>query len=440
MYPGSSQSESDLVSQDDGFTKPKTKKRGRKPNSTPSSSNPTTPTQDLKRPALEKPATRATTNREKTSTQTSPPPSSIVMTNNLFRNPTFKLAFYVTSPPTLTRVQLAVKWEEINKSNKDIIIKQESNFLIKTNDEETTTKSLELLKQRGIITSFKVQKSNNTSSPTTTTNRNITPSYSAVATGVDLDITDEMFSDHLKSIYPQIRFCKRIISRQRGAPTLMIRLITGDHSTYERLMANRFVHFLGRIFRIIESKPPPPIPAPCSKCNAYDHRSEDCRKPLKCNRCQGTHPTSACTSPLPVRCATCNSDDHAAWSMKCPKRPTAPIEGIPNVKVKCLNKRTAEVSNSVTAHSRVHTPITTHDHIINKYKHQLNKTENNNREELIKKLRKRFIEDFNVDTSVVFFGNHMYILMIDMLSPDRTSPTEPLDQLRQTITNIEHSI
>jgi len=100
------------------------------------------------------------------------------------------------------------------------------------------------------------------------------------------------------------------------------------------------------------------------------------------------------TSPLPVKCATCNSDDHAAWSMKCSKRPTAPIEDIPNVKAKCLNKRTDEVSDSMATDSRIH-KTNTHDYIINKGKHQLNKT-NNNREELI------IIDDHNVDTSVVF--------------------------------------
>uniref|UniRef100_A0AAR5PHC2 Pre-C2HC domain-containing protein n=1 Tax=Dendroctonus ponderosae TaxID=77166 RepID=A0AAR5PHC2_DENPD len=244
-----------------------------------------------------------------------------------------------------------------------------------------------------------------------------------------------MFLDHLRDLQLQIRFCKRIISRVKGTPTLMIRLITGDHATYERLIADRALHFLGRVFRIVESKPPTPVPVPCGKCGAFDHRTEECKKPLTCNKCQGNHPTSACTSPLPARCVSCNSDEHAAWSMKCPKRPTAPIQGIPNVKVRCLNKRTAEVSGSVAAKSRIHAPITKHDYIINKYKHQMNNASNANREELIIKLRKRIIDDFDVDTSVVFFGNHMYILMIDMLSPDRSSPTEPFDQLRQTITN-----
>lgn len=424
MHPGSLQeSESDYASQE-GFVKPQNKKRGRKPKS--SSSTPSTPvTPEAKRKAV------GATSQTSTTTPT---------TNNQRRLPSFSYAFLVTAKPAVTRVQLAIRWEELN-TNMDIIIKQCDHFLIKTNNENQATETLQRLQKENLITTFKQHK---TDTKITTqqfrTNRSVTPSYSVVATGVDLDITDEMFLRHLEKMDLQIRFCKRIISRERNNPTLLVRLITGDLKTYEKLMNDRIVHFLGRVFRIVESKPPPPIPAPCSKCNSFDHRSEDCKTPIKCNKCLGRHSTSTCSSPLPVKCVACNSDDHAAWSLKCPKRPTAPIEGIPNVRIKCLNKRTAEVSETVTKESRIHKPITTHDFIINTYKHEINKTTNINREELLKKLRKQFTEDYDIDTSVVFFGGHMYILMFDLLLPNRQSATEPQDQLKQTITNLEHSI
>jgi len=110
----------------------------------------------------------------------------------------------------------------------------------------------------------------------TYTNGQLTPSYSVVATGVD--ITDEMYLNHLQRLNLQIRFCRSIISRQRKTPTLMMRLILGDLNTYEKLMKERTVHFLGRVFRIIESKPPAPVPAPCSRCNLFDHLTEKCKK------------------------------------------------------------------------------------------------------------------------------------------------------------------
>lgn len=440
MDPGSSQdSETDRASQDGFFVKPKAKKRGRKPaNSSPAS--PASPAQEAKKYAFENPTTsQAATQNETTITK----PASITTVSNTknlqHKLPSLSHTFIVYSAPTTTRVQLAIRWEEINKDNHDIIIKQENNFLIKTNNEEKATTSLQLLVQQKIVTSFKLSNINSSTIQPIKTNRHITPSYSVVATGVDLDITDEMFSEHLQKLNLQIRFCKRIISRQRGTPTLMMRLITGDLSSYEKLMNDRMVHFLGRVFRIIESKPPAPVPAPCNKCSLFDHKTEECKQPVKCNKCQGPHTTTKCTSPLPTKCAACNSEDHAAWSRKCPKRPTAPIDGIPNVKIRCHNKRSAEVSDTLTAESRIHTPMTTHDYIINKYKHQLNKTNNINREELLKKMRRQFMDDFDVDTSVVFFGNHIYILMFDMLLPHRNSPTEPDEQLKQTTTNIGHS-
>lgn len=422
MHPGSShESESDYASQDGGFIRPQSKKRGRKPKS----STPTTSvTPEAKRKAPSDPTTNPTSNAK-----TFPP-----------RFPTFSHVFVVSTKPTVTRVQLAIRWEQLNAS-RDVIIRQESKFIIKTNDELKAIETLQQMKNENLITTFAQQKTDNkTTMQHSNTNRYVNPTYSVVATGVDLDITDEMFLNHLQKMELQVRFCKRIISRARNSPTLMMRLITGDLTTYEKLINDRTVHFLGRVFRIVESKPPAPIPAPCSKCNSFDHKSEDCKTPTKCNKCLGPHTTSTCSSPLPIKCVTCNSNDHAAWSMKCPKRPTAPIEGIPNVKIKCLNKRTAEVSDNVAKQSRIHNPITTHDFIINTYKHEINKTSNVNREELLKKLRKRFTEDYDIDTSVVFFGSHMYILMFDLLLPNRNSPTEPHDQLKQTVTNIEHSL
>ncbi|XP_066258008.1 uncharacterized protein [Euwallacea similis] len=435
MEEGSSQeSEWDKSSQE-GFKTPKSKKRGRKPK-TATPSTPTTPTPDPKRPAFySAPQPSASQSRAFLA-----PTTTTKQQQQQKQNPTFTHTFTVVAPTSTTRVLFALEWEKISPDNKDIIIKQERNLLIKTNNEGGTAEALQMLTQREIIASFKVNKTPTAVMNQTNTVRRMSPSYSVVATGVDLDITDDMFLKHLEGLGLNVRFCRRIISRQRSTPTLMMRLITGDLTTYEKLINDRAVHFLGRLFRIVESKPPAPIPVPCSKCNSFEHRSEDCKVPTKCNKCQGSHPTATCKSPLSPRCTACNSEDHAAWSMKCPKRPTAPIDGIPNVKIKCLNRRTAEVSIAMSRDSRIHSAITIHDYIINKYKIQINKTTNTDREELLKKLRKQFVGDFAVDTSVVFFGNNMYILMFDMLSPSKTSPTEPTEQLRQTITNAEHSI
>ncbi|XP_048516917.1 uncharacterized protein LOC125502522, partial [Dendroctonus ponderosae] len=311
MNPGSSQeSESDYASQDGGFKKPQSKKRGRKTKTTqptqPTPTTPTTPTPEAKRIALDYQSTtnkNQTTNSKTTST----------------RFPTYSHTFTANALSTITRVQLAIRWEELNPNNKDVIIRQDNYFLIKTNQEDKTSKILQQLKQENAVTSCKLQKNDNLPRirQQKSGHHHITPSYSVVATGVDLDIEDSMFLERLEQQGFKIRFCRRIISRERNAPTLMMRLITGDISTYERLMSDRAVHFLGRIFKITESKPPAPVPAPCGKCNLFSHKTEDCKQAPRCNKCQGPHPTSRCESPLPTKCAACNSEDHAAWSMKC---------------------------------------------------------------------------------------------------------------------------
>jgi DNA topoisomerase IB len=63
--------------------------------------------------------------------------------------------------------------------------------------------------------------------------------------------------------------------------------------------------------------------------------------------------------------------------------------------------------------------------IIDTYIDKINNPKHTNREELIQKLRKKFIKQYNIDTSAVFSGNRLYILMFDINSPQSISPTEP---------------
>jgi len=173
MYPGSShESESDYASQDGGFVKSASKKRGRKPKAS-SQPTPTTPTQEAKRIALGERTTNPTDNTvavahaTKTSNQ-----------KTLNHNPVFTHTFILNTVPATTRVQLAIRWEELNPK-KDIIIRQENYFLVKTNDNDRATETLQQLKQNNIITTFKLHKTNNLSTlQQHKTSRHITPSYS----------------------------------------------------------------------------------------------------------------------------------------------------------------------------------------------------------------------------------------------------------------------
>ena len=59
-----------------------------------------------------------------------------------------------------------------------------------------------------------------------------------------------------------------------------------------------------------------------------------------------------------------------------------------------------------------------------------------NREELISKLRKRFVTQYHIDTVTRFSGNRMYILLFDLEQPSKISPTQPI----QGINNVQVQI
>jgi hypothetical protein len=61
--------------------------------------------------------------------------------------------------------------------------------------------------------------------------------------------------------------------------------------------------------------------------------------------------------------------------------------------------------------------------IINTYIAKLNNPKNTDRQELVTKLRKKFKTEYNIDTTAVFSGNRLYILMFDLELPHSTSPT-----------------
>lgn len=209
------------------------------------------------------------------------------------------------------------------------------------------------------------------------------------------------------------RYCKRITSRATGNLTSLIRIITGCLQSYEKLL-NEGVFYKNKHYAVYPSSPPPPLPIPCAKCMEFTHTTENCGNPIKCSKCFGQHYTNNCTSTLAAKCTSCQSEEHMAWSPKCPKRPTAPITGIPNAKIKSINKLSAEIDSNITNNNRVHKAITIHDHIITTYVNKLNKNGNNDRQHLIDKLKKRFINNYRIDTAIVFSGNSIYIFMFDL--------------------------
>lgn len=204
----------------------------------------------------------------------------------------------------------------------------------------------------------------------------------------------------------------------------MMRVITGEVATFETLLGEG-IYYRCRHYAVEPSRAPAPTPTPCAKCSLYTHTTAQCTTPTKCLKCGDAHATPLCTkTELPAKCAACQVEGHVAWSVKCPKRPKLPIAGIPNIKIKTLNKKSQHIDENIKmTHNRLHAPITLHDIIINTYVAKINNPKNTNREELLKKLKQKFVEEHNVDTTAVFSGSRMYVLMFDLNIANSTTAT-----------------
>lgn len=331
--------------------------------------------------------------------------------------------FYINTESNETdRMEMAAIWSTKFPNSKDVILKTKLGFILKSNnDKAALVKGLDELKNEKKIVRYKEtvdqRRTRETKEPQQT--------YSVVISAVEISIKDEDISQHLNSINIRHRYCKRIIARKNNTPTKFIRIITGEIQSFETLL-NNGLFYLNRHYLVYPSHPPDPTPIPCGKCLQFDHTTDNCKSSPKCSKCQGSHKMSQCRTNSAPKCLACGAEDHLAWSLKCPKHPKKPIEGIPNTSIKLLNRKTRDIEELSKKTKRIHAPISMHDDIINTYLRKINKPKNVNRNELLLKLKKRFINQYNVDTTAVFSGNRVYILMFDMDDLDEPSPTEPI--------------
>ena len=338
----------------------------------------------------------------------------------------FQHMFYLSTTKEMTRLAFADIWQQQQSDKTDVIIKTTKGFLLKTDNNKSKVKEiLATMVNSKVLTSFKETETN--AKPV---QNKFTASYSCVIASVETDITDEEISNYLLKEGIEHRYCRRIRSKATNNWTTLIRIITAELSSFENLLNNGLLYKY-KVYPVFPSKAPEPLPIPCAKCTQYTHTTESCPNSIICLKCKGKHHTNTCTTSLPEKCTACDSEDHQAWSTKCPKRPTKPIEGIPNTKIKTLNKRTLDIGPSKTKKSRIHQPMTIHDYIIETYITTINEDVKTDRQELINKVKKRFVDLYNIETTPVFSGNRLYILMFDMEeSPSKESPTEPTEGLK----------
>lgn len=336
-------------------------------------------------------------------------------------NKQYKNLFYINAADSVNRLDMVDIWNEVSPKSSDIILQTKKGFLLKSDAEKH-----QLLEKLGrILENKKITNYKETKPYSTQTRKDPEPTYCLVIATVEKCIQEDNISAFLNEQNIKHRYCKRITSRATKQPTMLIRVITGCQQSFEKLI-NNGLFYKNRHYPVYPSIPPKPVPIPCNKCSQFDHITEKCTNPITCEKCKENHHTNKCTTNFSPKCLACGAEDHKAWSFKCPKRPTQPIEGIPNTTIRSLNKKSSEIALEKKADTKIHSPVTIHDLIINTYVTKINKPKHVNREELLQKLRKKFVQLYNIDTTVVFSGNRMYVLMFDLDKPLSISPTEPL--------------
>ncbi|XP_044758598.1 uncharacterized protein LOC123316536 [Coccinella septempunctata] len=254
----------------------------------------------------------------------------------------FSNLYYInTENIEMDRMEMAAIWSSKFPNSKDVILKTKLGFILKSNNEKTVLlRGLEELKNEKKIVNFK----ETTNQRKTSEIKEPQQTYSVVISAVEISIKDEDISQYLDSMKIKHRYCKRIISRKNNVPTKFIRIITGEIKSFETLL-NNGLFYLNRHYLVYPSHPPEPTPIPCGKCFQFDHITENCKSSPKCSKCQGSHKMSQCRTNNTPKCLACGAEDHLAWSLKCPKHPKKPIEGIPNTNIKLLNRKTRDIED-----------------------------------------------------------------------------------------------
>lgn len=77
----------------------------------------------------------------------------------------------------------------------------------------------------------------------------------------------------------------------------------------------------------------------CFKCQRHGHIAKNCRGPVRCKICAGTHSHKDCTSRTQPQCANCGGPHPASYGA-CPKKKAATLaRSIEQIQGKALNRR-----------------------------------------------------------------------------------------------------
>ena len=147
-----------------------------------------------------------------------------------------------------------------------------------------------------------------------------TITHQVIIKNIDTEVTEEEVKEMLQRQELPFVDVKRIWSRQRNAPTEMMRLILKEEGKKNMLLKNGIfldqMHFkCVRAKEEVEAK----LAFQCWNCQKWnDHKTNECKNATKCVICAGDHRKSDCTKQKSEAvCSNCGGN-HAAWSTDCP--------------------------------------------------------------------------------------------------------------------------
>lgn len=142
--------------------------------------------------------------------------------------------------------------------------------------------------------------------------------------GVEPDVTMEEIKEAAGRAGIRVSNLWRIRSRATGALTTLVRLLTPEQVSHDRLIREGLSVFLeASYYKCEESHPPKPRISQCPRCLVLGHTASSCKAPSRCPKCGETQtPQHTCLSSTPS-CLNCKGD-HPAYSAQCPAKQAPP--------------------------------------------------------------------------------------------------------------------
>jgi hypothetical protein len=144
--------------------------------------------------------------------------------------------------------------------------------------------------------------------------------HQVIIKNLSTEVTEEDVKEMLERQDLPYMSVKRIISRQRDAPTEMMRLVLKDEGKKKYLLKNGL--YLDQMrFKCVVAKEDEhkKMAFQCFNCQQWNaHKTAECPNETKCVICGENHRKSECTkSKSDASCANCKGS-HAAWATHCP--------------------------------------------------------------------------------------------------------------------------